>query len=63
VRQAFIATAPPIAQTLTQVAAMIDAGQIKPTVSIILPLREIQIAHEMTERRHTMGKLVLKVVN
>ena len=63
VRQAFIASAPPIAQTLTEVARMVDAGQIKPSVSVILPLREIQIAHEMIERRHTMGKLVLKVVN
>jgi len=63
VRQAFIVSAPPVAQTLTEVAALADAGKLKPTVSVILPLREIQIAHEMIERRHTMGKLVLKVVN
>lgn len=63
VRQAFIASAPPVAQTLTEVAALVDAGKLTPTVSVLLPLRDIQIAHEMIERRHVMGKLVLRVVN
>jgi NADPH:quinone reductase-like Zn-dependent oxidoreductase len=63
VRQAFIVSAPPVTQTLTEVAALVDAGKLKPTVSVILPLRDIQIGHEMIERRHVMGKLVLKVVN
>lgn len=63
VRQGFVASAPPVAQTLTEVAALVDAGKLKPTVYAILPLREIRIAHEMVERRHVEGKLVLKVVN
>jgi NADPH:quinone reductase-like Zn-dependent oxidoreductase len=63
VRQGFIVSAPPVTQTLTEVAALVDAGKLKPTVYGILPLREIRIAHEMIERRHMMGKLVLKVVN
>jgi len=63
VRQGFIASAPPVAQTLTEVAALVDAGKLQPTVYGILPLREIRIAHEMIERRHVEGKIVLKVVN
>ncbi len=63
VRQAFIVSAPPVAQTLTEVAGLVDAGKLIPTVSVILPLQEIQKAHEMIEGRHTKGKLVLKVVN
>jgi NADPH:quinone reductase-like Zn-dependent oxidoreductase len=42
---------------------MIDAGQIKPHVSTILPRQEIRKAHEMIEGRHMKGKLVLQVVD
>lgn len=61
-RGGFIATAPPIAQTLTEVSKMVAAGQIKPVVSTILPLQEIRKAHELIEAKHTHGKLVLQVV-
>jgi NADPH:quinone reductase-like Zn-dependent oxidoreductase len=54
-------TAPPIGPTLTEVAKMIDAGQLKPHVSKILPLQEIQSAHKLLEARHTQGKIVLEV--
>jgi NADPH:quinone reductase-like Zn-dependent oxidoreductase len=46
---------------LTEFAALADAGQIKPIVSTMLPLREAQRAHEMSEGRHTRGKIVLQV--
>jgi NADPH:quinone reductase-like Zn-dependent oxidoreductase len=62
-RTGFITSAPPIAQTLTEVAKMVAAGQIKPVVSTILPIQEIRKAHEMIEAKHTQGKLVLQVVN
>ncbi|HEU0294048.1 MAG TPA: NADP-dependent oxidoreductase [Anaerolineales bacterium] len=61
VRQRFIDAAPPIGKTLTEVATMVDNGQIKPVVSTILPLKEIQKAHQMVEGRHMKGKLVLQV--
>jgi NADPH:quinone reductase-like Zn-dependent oxidoreductase len=61
VRQGFIASAPPIGKTLTEVATMVDNGQIKPEVSNILPLKEVQKAHQMVEGRHMKGKLVLHV--
>ena len=56
-------TAPPIGPTLTKVAQMIDAGQLKPHVSTILPLQEIHTAHKLLEARHTHGKIVLEVVH
>jgi NADPH:quinone reductase-like Zn-dependent oxidoreductase len=63
VRQQFIASAPPIGKVLTEVATMIDAGQIKPEVSRVLPLHDIRKAHELSEGRHIRGKIVLSVVN
>lgn len=63
VRTGFIMSAPPIAQTLTEVAKMVATGQIKPVVSNILPIQEIRKAHELIEAKHTHGKLVLQVQN
>lgn len=63
VRAGFIASAPPIAQTLTEVSKMVAAGQLKPTVSTILPIQEIRKAHELIEAKHLHGKLILQVVN
>jgi len=62
VRQAYISSAPPVAQTLTEVAALVDAGKLKPVVSTILPLQDIRKAHELIEAKHVYGKLVLQVV-
>lgn len=61
VRQAMVFSSPPIGEVLTEVAAMVDAGQIKPHVSAGLPLAETAKAHEMMEGRHTRGKIVLQV--
>jgi NADPH:quinone reductase-like Zn-dependent oxidoreductase len=63
VRQQFVYSSPPIGKVLTEVATLVDAGQIKPVVSTILPLQEIRKAHELIEGRHTRGKLVLQIVN
>ena len=59
VRQAFIASAPPIAETLTEISALVEAGNLRPEVSHVLPLREIQAAHGLLELRHTRGKIAL----
>ena len=61
VRQGMIATSPPIGQTLTEVARLVDAGEIKPVVSLVLPLEDIQKAHTLIEGRHTRGKIALQV--
>jgi NADPH:quinone reductase-like Zn-dependent oxidoreductase len=62
VRGAMVFSAPPIGETLAEVAKLIDAGQVKPEVSAVLPLQEIRKAHQMVEASHTRGKLVLQVV-
>lgn len=62
VRQKMIGTAPPIRKVLTEASKMAESGQLKPHVSAVLPLEEIQKAHQMIEGRHTRGKIVLQVV-
>jgi NADPH:quinone reductase-like Zn-dependent oxidoreductase len=61
VRQQFVASSPPIGKALTEIAKLIDAGQIRPEVSGILPLQEVRQAHELIESRHMRGKLVLQI--
>jgi NADPH:quinone reductase-like Zn-dependent oxidoreductase len=63
VRQGFVVSAPPIRRVLTEVAKMVDAGEIKPEVSTVLPLEQVPAAHEMIEGRHTRGKIVLRIAN
>jgi NADPH:quinone reductase-like Zn-dependent oxidoreductase len=47
---------------LREIAALIDAGTVKPVVSTVLPLAEARRAHELLEASHTRGKIVLRVV-
>ena len=61
VRQALVYSAPPIGPVLTEVAGMVERGELKPEVSHVLPLADIRAAHELIERRHTRGKIVLKI--
>lgn len=63
VRQRMIGTSPPVRKVLTEAAKMVADGRLKPHVSAILPLQDIQKAHAMIEARHTRGKIVLQVVN
>ena len=63
VRQNFVSTAPPIKTVLTEVANLVDTGQLKPIVSAILPLSEIQKGHEMVEGKHVHGKVVLSIAD
>lgn len=61
VRQAFVFSNPPIHETLTKVAALVDTGCLRPEVSQLLPLADIRRAHEIVEAKHVCGKLVLQV--
>ena len=61
VRQAMVTSAPPIGKVLTEIAALVDSGRIKPRVSTVLPLQETAKAHEMIEAHHTAGKIVMEV--
>jgi NADPH:quinone reductase-like Zn-dependent oxidoreductase len=51
----------PDAAQLTQIAALIDAGTVKPSVTTILPLAEAARAHELSQPGHVRGKIVLLV--
>ena len=62
VRQAFLTSSPPIKEVLTEMATLVDSGQVKPHVSAVFPLRDIKKAHSMVERRHTRGKVALQVM-
>jgi NADPH:quinone reductase-like Zn-dependent oxidoreductase len=53
----------PIGQTLTEVAALVDAGKIVPEVSRIIPLSEMKMGHELIETRHTRGKIGVRVAD
>ena len=63
VRQHMIGTSPPVRKVLTEASKMVESGKLKPHVSDVLPLKEIRKAHEMSESRHTRGKVVLQVVH
>lgn len=59
-RQAMVYANPPIGKTLTEVAALVAAGTVKPHVSGVFPLSEIARVHNMIEGKHTRGKLALQ---
>jgi len=61
VRGAMVFSSPPIGKVLTEVAALVDSGQLKPHVSAVLPLKDAARAHGMIEGKHTRGKIVLQV--
>ena len=49
-------------EQLQQIADLIDSGKVKPVVSEILPLKEAARAHTKSEKGHTRGKIILKVI-
>lgn len=50
------------AKELEQIGILVDEGKIKPAVTQVLPLSDAAKAHELSETRHTRGKIVLRVV-
>jgi NADPH:quinone reductase-like Zn-dependent oxidoreductase len=61
VRQGMVYASPPIGPTLTQVAGLVDGGQLRPIVSTVMPLSETRQAQVQIEGKHVAGKLVLQV--
>lgn len=47
---------------LTDIAKLVDAGHVKPFVSRVLPLKEARQAHKLSQKGHTRGKIVLRVI-
>lgn len=48
-------------QQLQEIAALIDAGHLRPFVQTVLPLQEARRAHELSQTGHVRGKIVLQV--
>ena len=46
---------------LAEIAGLIDAGQVRPSVAMVLPLSDARKAHELSQTGHVRGKLVLKI--
>ena len=46
---------------LAQIAAPIDAGDMKPAVTTVLPMAEAARAHELSQTGHAWGKIMLQV--
>jgi NADPH:quinone reductase-like Zn-dependent oxidoreductase len=46
---------------LAELARLIDAGQLKPIVTTVLPLSEARWAYDFSQSRHSRGKIILSV--
>jgi len=60
VRATLIGTRPDPAQ-LRELAALIDAGQIRPMVNVVRPLSETRQVQDLSQTGHARGQLVLRV--
>jgi len=61
VRQAFVFTQPNAAH-LAEIARLVEAEKLKAIVETILPLSDATRGQELSERGHTRGKIVLRVI-
>lgn len=61
VRQAFVFTKPSALQ-LGEMGRLVEAEKLKAIVETILPLSDATRGQELSERGHTRGKIVLRVV-
>ncbi len=61
VRSAFVFTQPNAGQ-LGEVAKLVDADKLKAVVETTLPLSDATRGQELSERGHTRGKIVLRVI-
>jgi NADPH:quinone reductase-like Zn-dependent oxidoreductase len=60
VRRAFVSSQPN-GNELSEIAALIDSGNLKVVLDRILPLSEARRAHELSQSGHARGKIVLRV--
>ncbi|TGE08103.1 NADP-dependent oxidoreductase [Hymenobacter fodinae] len=51
----------PRQEWLTEMAQLIDAGQVRVVVSRVYPLEQVAEAHRESETRHVRGKLILEI--
>jgi len=58
-RKTVIAANPDRVEDLLRLVALVDAGQLKPVIGHRFPLRQAGAAHELVEKRHRRGSVVL----
>ena len=46
---------------LEKISALIEAGKLRPVIEKVFPLEQIAEAHQLSEKGHVRGKLVVKV--
>jgi NADPH:quinone reductase-like Zn-dependent oxidoreductase len=51
----------PNTEQLARIAELVASGEVRVEISEVLPLTEVQRAHELSESGHTRGKIVLTV--
>jgi NADPH:quinone reductase-like Zn-dependent oxidoreductase len=51
----------PNPEQLARIAELVAGGEVHVEISEVLPLTEVQRAHELSESGHTRGKIVLTV--
>jgi len=50
-----------VAQSLADIARLIEAGKVKVVISKVYPLEEAAEAHTAVETKHVRGKIVLEI--
>ena len=63
VRQQFVGGFPPAGNILREIAALVDAGKIKPVIAAVHPLTDVAAVHDLVEGKRTRGKHVLQIVS
>jgi NADPH:quinone reductase-like Zn-dependent oxidoreductase len=48
-------------EDLNAIAKLVDEGKVKPVIAKVLPLEQAAKAHEISQKGHVRGKIVLKV--
>jgi NADPH:quinone reductase-like Zn-dependent oxidoreductase len=51
----------PSSSQLAEITGLVDSGYVKPVVQTVLPLSDARRAHELSEKGHVRGKIVLKI--
>jgi NADPH:quinone reductase-like Zn-dependent oxidoreductase len=51
----------PSPDQLTRIAELVLAGEVRIEITEVLPLNDVQRAHELSETGHVRGKIVLTV--
>jgi NADPH:quinone reductase-like Zn-dependent oxidoreductase len=51
----------PSSEQLARIVELVAAGEVRVEIAEVIPLAEVQRAHELSESGHTRGKIALTV--